>query len=114
MAISPDSSHLAIGCKTGLIQIFSITNDKLIPVVEYEWNIHCAVVYQICWLNEDKLVSCSLDGSFIQWSLDDTFKWKIQRSAHLGSVTCICFNPQRKYILYSGGVDGCIKEWQIE
>ena len=112
MSISSDSKHLAVGYQNGLIQIFTIKADNLQPFIEYEWKVHCGIVWQIIWLDENRLVSCSLDGNIIWWSLNEKMKWKIQTNSHIGSVNCLCIDINDTRLLYSGGKDGCIKKWE--
>lgn len=115
-SISPDSLKVAIGYQNGLIQVFGIRGDKLDPVVDYEWSAHCAIVNQIYWIDNHKLLSCSLDKCIIEWSLNNKLKWKIHRGAHFASINSLCPSTSKstdKNISFlSASSDGCIKEWK--
>lgn len=105
LAFSPDGKLLAIGSKGQYILTYNTSDFKLQKTLKG----HTREVMHLCFAGNDRLVSCSLDGTVKLWNTEKG-KEINSNSLHTGIITRVAASKDGKRI-YSAGEDKQIIEY---
>jgi WD40 repeat protein len=112
LAYSPDGKHFVSADRNRYIYVWDNASKE---VKNSGWQFHSAAVTSVDFSpNSEKLVSGSLDGSFIIWKdLKGYSKDRLtMENAHFGGVACVSFIDNG--MIVSSGDDRCVKFWNLK
>jgi WD40 repeat protein/tRNA A-37 threonylcarbamoyl transferase component Bud32 len=108
LSISPDSSLIGIGAENGKINLWLLSENKLLRVLQG----HSAEVSSIAFSPDSSLLaSASGDNTIKIWRVSDG-KLLTTLSGHTYAVTQVAFSPDGKLIA-SGSLDGTVRLWGL-
>lgn len=106
MAVSPDGTKAAFGCKDGFVRIYNLSDYSR----EHRLEKHTHPVTSVQYAPDGKyLVSGGRDAQLNFWSLPD-YEHKLTIPAHMFSVYGIAFHPTLPYFA-TASQDKSIKLW---
>ena len=113
LAISPDGSRVALGTRTGLLQVHNLVNYRAVsnsaPVLDMYH--HQTGVTSLDFCTSDLLASGGLDGKIKIWSIPET-KVVAELDAHPGGVIALC--RIGSLLLASLGRDSTLRIWDLD
>lgn len=107
-AVSPDNSHIAVGCSNGKLKVYTLPEGALIQDLSAHPNWVTTVAYSP---DGQFLVSGGSDDKVRVW--DRTGKLLFTCADHKGDVTQVKVSPDSKWII-SSGKDDVIKIWNAQ
>ncbi|MBK8502501.1 MAG: hypothetical protein IPL46_09955 [Saprospiraceae bacterium] len=107
LALSPSSTHLAVGSSDGCIYILNCQDWSVSNIIE---NAHLPAVFTLSWLDEQTVVSGGRDAHLKVWKVLDTKAPVIDVSAHWFTINHILCHSD-KPIIATASRDKTIRIW---
>ena len=108
MAVSPDGSKAAAGCKDGVLREFALSDGSVLR----ELKGHLGYVRSAAYTpNGARLLSSADDGSIRVWAPDKLEPTAVLQG-HRGGVLAIAVSKDGRRLL-SGGRDGTVRLWDL-
>ena len=107
-AFSPDGRHLVMSGTTGRVLLLSVPERTWTDVPA-----HDRTVNGLVFLDDDTVVSSSIDGSVGRWSLQHLDQWELLVDGPLARTTGSVLAPDGRTVL-SGNFDGTAVLWQVD
>jgi hypothetical protein len=104
-----DNSNIITAHSDGTLRMWCITSGKCLQQIQG----HAACIVAMTDVHGDELFATGdSQGTIRLWKLDRHFTVQGEVHAHEGPVNTLAISPSRR-ILFSGGVDGLIRLWDL-
>jgi len=111
LAVSPDSSLIAVGCTDGVVRLWDVSSSKEIKVFKGHKNLLTCLVFS---KDGRKLASADWSGNIYVWDVASGKGIKMKEGVHKAAVKSLAFSYRGDVLASGGGIgDNLIVLWNV-